>query len=92
MDIIIDVPWPLSNDLWIIQFQKVDTAHVKWAIRAGTYVSIEYEPWHEISNNVAFYMCRLRRACTASFKLRNYIIMVFSQYMYLIKIIEYSSD
>ena len=35
---IIDVPRPLTNDLWVFLFQTIDAECVIWAIPAGTYV------------------------------------------------------
>ena len=35
-----DVPRPLSNDLWVNLFQKVDAGRLKWANRAGTSVYV----------------------------------------------------
>ena len=32
----IDVSWPLSNDIWINPFHKVDMLHQKYASLAGT--------------------------------------------------------
>ena len=34
----IDVPRPLTNDLWVFLFQTIDAEFVKWASLDGTYV------------------------------------------------------
>ena len=34
----IDVPRPLTNDLWVFLFQTIDAECVKWASLDGTYV------------------------------------------------------
>ena len=39
--IYIDVPWPLTNDLWVFLFQTIDAEYVKWASPAITYVYVK---------------------------------------------------
>ena len=37
----IDVPRPLTNDLCVFLFQKIDAECVKWASPAGIYVYVK---------------------------------------------------
>ena len=37
----IDVPRPLTNDLWVFLFQTIDAEYVKWASPARTYVYVK---------------------------------------------------
>ena len=37
----IDVPRPLTNDLWVFPFQTIDAEYVKWASPARTYVYVK---------------------------------------------------
>ena len=37
----IDVPRPLTNDLWVFLSQTIDTEYVKLASSAGTYVYVK---------------------------------------------------
>ena len=39
--IYIDVPWPLTNDLWVFLFQTIDAEYVKWASPGRTYVYVK---------------------------------------------------
>ena len=39
--IYIDVPRPLTNDLWVLLFHTIDIEYVKWASPARTYVYVK---------------------------------------------------
>ena len=39
--IYIDVPRPLTNDLWVFLFQTIDAEYVKWASPGRTYVYVK---------------------------------------------------
>ena len=39
--ICIDVPRPLTNDLWVFLFQTIDAEYVKWVSPARTYVYVK---------------------------------------------------
>ena len=40
-DFIIDVPRPLTNDLWVFLFQTIDAECIKWGSPAGPYVYVK---------------------------------------------------
>ena len=51
---------------YFVRVKYVDLKdEIQWEIRS-LWVEL-YEPWHVISSNVPYGMCRLRRACAASF-------------------------
>ena len=58
------VTWPCPV---IIEASEQDSDVKEMHNNRITYRTTTYEPWHEISNNVAFDKCRLKRACAASF-------------------------
>ena len=37
----IDVPRPLTNDLWVFLFQTIDAEYLKWASPGRTYVYVK---------------------------------------------------
>ena len=43
-----------------------ETTSIKQVIASAKFDPCDDKPWHVISNNVVFYMCRLRRASAAS--------------------------